>query len=61
MRLEQAAYAAMGREEGLAKKLQRGWIGPSDGRIRHDRYQEARKETRAAIDRYEAMQLLQLW
>jgi hypothetical protein len=62
MRLEQAAYAAMGREEGLAKKLQRGMDRAHlMGGYVHDRYQEARKETRAAIDRYEAMQLLQLW
>ena len=61
-RLEQAAYKAMGKEEELAKKIAKG-MDPAHlmGRYVHDRYLEAREETQAAIDRYEAMHVLGGW
>jgi len=60
--LEQAVYKAMAKEEELAKKLKKG-VDRAHlmGRYVHDRYQEAREDTRERIDRYEAMCILKEW
>jgi hypothetical protein len=59
--LERAAYKAIAKEEGLARKA--GKMNPAHpmGGYVHDRAREVRGQTEAEIGRYDAMRILKGW